>query len=110
MSMKLTVKVVEAVALVAGLVFVVMLFANEGGGEASPGAAIYANSCASCHGADGSGGLGPALAGEVSANFPDVADQITFVAEGAGIMPAFGDELSDEELRQVVEYTRSLEG
>jgi len=110
MPMKLVVKVVETAAIIAALVFVIMLFANETGGEESPGAAIYSNSCASCHGVDGSGGLGPALAGEVTANFPDVADQITFVSEGLGIMPGFGDQLSDDELRQVVEYTRSLEG
>jgi mono/diheme cytochrome c family protein len=110
MTFKQVVKVVEAAALVAALVFVIMLFANEGGGEASPGAAIFSNSCASCHGADGGGGLGPKLADAVEKDFPDIEEQIAFVGAGEGTMPAFEGELTPEEIRQVVEYTRSLDG
>ena len=108
MTLKHVVNVVQALALVAALVFVIMLFANEGGGELSPGAALFDANCASCHGGDGGGGLGPKLAGAVTKDFPDIADQIAFVAAGKGIMPAFGGDLSKEQLRQVVEYTRSL--
>jgi mono/diheme cytochrome c family protein len=110
MTFKRVVQAVEAVALAAALVFVIMLFANEGGGAGSTGAQLYSTSCAACHGADGGGGLGPKLAGEVQRRFPDLDDQIAVVAEGRGTMPAFGSELSDEQLRLVVDYTRSLEG
>jgi len=108
MLFKRLVMAVEALALVAALVFVVMLLGNESGGTLSPGAAIYDGNCASCHGGDGGGGLGPALAGQVQKSFPDVEDQITFVEEGEGTMPAFAGRLTDDEIRQVVEYTRSL--
>lgn len=113
MTLKRFVSGVEILAGVAILVFVVMLFANEpgggGGGAASgsPGATVYSDNCASCHGADGQGGIGPKLAGEVTSVFPDVEDEIAVVTEGQSSMPSFGDRLSEEEIAQVVEYTRT---
>ena len=71
--------------MVGAVVAVVLLFANEPGSStgstpASPGAALFAANCASCHGADGGGGVGPQLAGgAVVEQFPSVDDQITFV-------------------------------
>ena len=107
------VNVVEALAIVAVVVFTVMLFANDpdSGSTAptTPGARVFASSCASCHGADGGGGVGPQLAGGAAVRrFPDVDDQIAFVSKGSGSMPAFGGQLSPTQLRQVVEYTRTL--
>jgi mono/diheme cytochrome c family protein len=107
------VNVVEVLALAAVAVAVVLLFANEpdSGSTAptTPGAQVYAASCASCHGADGGGGTGPQLAGGAAAKrFPDVEDQITFVTDGSGSMPSFGGQLSPTQIRQVVEYTRTL--
>jgi mono/diheme cytochrome c family protein len=73
------------------------------------GAEIYGNSCAGCHGGDGSGGLGPRLAGgRVVANFPDPAAQVIVVTEGRRGMPAFGSRLTPEEIDAVVEYTRTV--
>jgi mono/diheme cytochrome c family protein len=109
--LKRIVTAIEALAMLAAAVFVVMLFANEpgGGGSAqqSPGARVFSTSCAGCHGADGGGGVGPKLAGEVTKDFPDIEDQIAVVRDGRRSMPAFGGDLSDEELEQVVEYTRT---
>ena len=107
------VNVVEILAVAAVAIAVVLLFANEpdSGSTAAttPGAQVYAASCASCHGADGGGGTGPQLAGGAAAKrFPDVEEQITFVTEGSGTMPAFGGELTRAQIRQVVEYTRKL--
>jgi mono/diheme cytochrome c family protein len=107
------VNVVEVLAVVGVAVTVVLLFANEpdtgSTAPTTPGAEIYAASCASCHGADGGGGIGPQLAGGAAVKrFPDVADQIAFVTAGSGAMPSFGGRLSPEQLRQVVEYTRTL--
>ena len=116
------VTIVEALTGVAVLVTVVLLFANEpappsaapvaedgAAGEAVDGATIYADDCAVCHGADGGGGVGPALSGgAVVAAFPEVADQVTVVAEGRGGMPSSGDRLTPEQIDAVVAYTRSL--
>lgn len=107
------VNVVEVLALVAVAVVVVLLFANEPdtGSTASstPGAQVYATDCARCHGADGGGGTGPQLAGGAAAKrFPDVEDQIAFVSEGSGAMPSFAGRLTPAQIREVVEYTRTL--
>ncbi len=112
MTFKQIVKIIEAAAVAAALVFVIMLFANEGSGggtstPVSPGAALYQAKCQSCHGVDGSGGLGPALAGVVTKNYPNIEDQIAFVAAGKGTMPGFEGELTEDELLAVVEYTRT---
>jgi mono/diheme cytochrome c family protein len=104
----------EVLALLAIVVFVVMLFANEpesGGGASGgdPGAEIYATRCAGCHGADGGGGVGPQLSdGNVVDTFPDVADEVAVVTDGRGRMPAFGDRLTPQEIDDVVAYTRTL--
>ena len=72
--------------------------AEEGNGASSgdvDAEGVAQNSCASCHGEDFSGGMGPALAGtDLSEDeFTDI------VRNGEGSMPAFDeDEVSDEEL------------
>jgi len=66
--------------------------------------------------------MGPNLtAGASNSHFPSEADQITFVTKGAelgkkyglqgqgmGRMPAFGNLLTPEEIKLIVEYVRSL--
>jgi mono/diheme cytochrome c family protein len=112
---KRVVIVVELLALVAVAVFVVMLFANEpstsGGGSAAstPGAHLFAANCATCHGSDGGGGVGPQLSdGKAVAAFPTVDDEVQFVTTGRDGMPAFGGQLSAAEIADVVDYTRTL--
>lgn len=82
---------------------------EEGGGEedgdgASSGdvdaEGVAQNSCASCHGEDYSGGMGPALAG-TSLGEDEFTD---IVRNGQGSMPAFSeDEVSEEELTAMYE-------
>jgi mono/diheme cytochrome c family protein len=68
------------------------------------GAAIYAGNCSSCHGGSGEGGIGPAINDGITViMFPDAADQITFVSNGLGAMPAFAGQLSDAEIAAVVD-------
>jgi len=112
MTFKRIVNGIEVVAVVAALVWGFMLVANEPGGGAaahggSPGAAIFASNCAKCHGADGAGLIGPQLAGTVVEKYPDVADQIAVVTSGRKGMPSFNGVLSDKQIQQVVEYTRT---
>jgi len=80
--------------------------------QEADGAAIYAANCASCHGANGEG-MGqvfPALAGNdklADANF--VIDVVLNGRPGTS-MPAFGGQLSDEEVAAVVNYIRNSWG
>jgi cytochrome c551 len=120
--MKRVVTVVQALAVFFTLVFVVMLFANEpdtGSAAAPPadatqttvvnGADVYGNRCSSCHGSNAEGGLGPQLSdGKVKARFPEIEDQIAVITNGRGGMPGFKGKLTDEQIRAVAEYERSL--
>lgn len=112
MRFKRFVDVIEVVAAVAVLVFVIALFANQpGGGTAAtsgPGYDVYVASCARCHGTSGQGGIGPKLAGgAVVRDFPNPADQVRFVEDGRDGMPSFRDGLTPAEIREVVAYTRT---
>jgi mono/diheme cytochrome c family protein len=105
------VNAIEVLALVGVAVFVIMLFANEpgsGGAAAStPGGMVFSANCASCHGANGEGAIGPKLAGVVVQAFPNPNDEARFVEHGRGIMPAFAGTLTEAQIRAVVNYTRT---
>jgi mono/diheme cytochrome c family protein len=86
--------------------------------QVDAGQALYEANCAECHG-DSAAGDGP-RASELSRPVPDLTDQnravslsdaeiFNVVTEGLGPqMPAFGDDLTDEQRRAVVTYLRSL--
>ncbi|HEX9530471.1 MAG TPA: cytochrome c [Acidimicrobiales bacterium] len=107
----------EVLALAAAAAFVaLMLFyrptaARVGpvpGSGPSSGAAIFAADCASCHGPRGEGELGPQLSGgAVMRAFPNEADQVALVTDGRGGMPAWAGRLTPEQIKAVVDYTRS---
>ncbi len=89
----------------------------------APGAHTYATRCASCHGLDGKGQPEwmPPLAGATSALAKENASAINITLNGsqrvvaAGVpdayrMPAFREQLSDQEIAQVLTYVRSTWG
>lgn len=82
------------------------------------GAALYAAQCASCHQPDGEGikGAFPPLAGSevVTAKDAELMTQIILEGYNArseyGVMPAFADRLSDEEIAAIMNHERSSWG
>ncbi len=103
--------------LVATAAFVFLLFTNEAqkplpipaAGSAYTGQTIFQTRCATCHGADGGGGFGPALrSGIVVKDFPNPADQAALVSNGRGAMPSFASSLTPKQIAAVVAYTRTL--
>jgi len=101
-GLALTVSVLVGGAAIAGC----------GGSSSAParpttGKAIYKAYCATCHGAQGQGFVGPALAGVVATKYPNLDDQIALVANGKGEMPAWSGRLTPAEIRKVVEYERT---
>lgn len=101
-------------------------------GPLRSGASAYSN-CASCHGGDGSGGVGyPLYNGEVLKSFPKIEDQIRFIYNGnkayigqtytpadrvggahvggvkgiAGAMPTWGGQITDAQILGVVCHER----
>lgn len=109
-------------------------FEGRGGGGAEAAALLavgqeaYASGaqCGSCHGSNGQGGTGPAMAGgAVLETWPSCEDQVTWIALGSngwsvdvgstygaqskpvqGGMPGFNGDLTDEEIRAVAAFER----
>jgi len=61
-------------------------------GDAATGTTLYTANCASCHGADAKGGVGPNIVGESAA---DVRDAIGEVSEMSGLSSLTGQEITD---------------
>jgi mono/diheme cytochrome c family protein len=83
-----------------------------GGGSSTPttGPAIYKAYCATCHGVDGQGGVGPQLAGVVAQKYPNIDDQIAVVTNGKGTMPSWRGRLTPSQIHNVVVYERTKLG
>ena len=102
--------------LLGGCVLMIGASSYAWSAEAKAGKATYDKLCVSCHGADGKGN--PAMAkamGEKGLNIvsKDVqakkdADLLKVIVEGAGKMPASGKNLSKQEQKDVLSFTRSL--
>jgi cytochrome c6 len=105
----------KSVSWMAILLFVACcsLLAQESG-KSDGGATTFKNKCVVCHGADGSGNtpLGKQLQA-ANLHSKDVqkmsdAELRKIVHDGQANMPAFADQLSDEEITQVVKYVRQF--
>ena len=89
---------------------------GPGGGPGGPGGGapiaadatgeqIYQTKCIGCHGENGKGARGPALA---SAAGKDEDALIKIVHDGKERMPAFGTQLSDDQIKKVVAAVKSF--
>jgi hypothetical protein len=105
--------VIVAIVVVVVLVLALVIAAFGGGSSSGPPKTVgtfnpqiqFEIRCLTCH----RNGPGPHLSGPTLVKtFPTVEDQVNFVAHGKGGMPAFKDLLTQDELRQIVEYTRTL--
>lgn len=79
---------------------------GDGSGEASDGATIYQQNCATCHGGDGSGANGPALT-DVGERLT-IEDQLEVVRDGRAGMPSWEDQLTRDEIQAVVDYLQEF--
>jgi cytochrome c553 len=81
-----------------------------GGGDAEAGKEVFASAgCASCHtlaDAGSTGTVGPNL-DEAKPDAALVTDRVT---NGAGAMPAFKDQLSEQQIADVAAYVSSVAG
>ena len=74
-------------------------------GESELGQATFQGACAKCHGLQGEGLIGPALAGNPLIEQPDAIEDV--VRNGRGQMPAVGQGWSDQQLDALVRYMRA---
>src|SRR5699024_9053243 len=76
--------------------------------QAEAGENIFQQNCATCHGANGTGGIGPALAGNSA--LQDTQLVVSQIINGGGGMPAFGNVLSDQQIAEVATHIRNSWG
>lgn len=76
------------------------------------GQPLYAQHCAVCHQADGSGQSGkiPRLAGNPIVTLEDPIPIIDTVVNGKGDMPGFGDQLDGVQIAEILSYIRNAWG
>lgn len=73
------------------------------------GKQLYANLCASCHGENGKGSVGPDLTASAYKYGKARLDITKSIAEGRpNGMPAFGSQINHEQVESLVEYLLSL--
>ena len=78
--------------------------------------ALFAQACAKCHAADGTGGLPMAVNGPRPADLTTVewqrsrsdAEVTSAIRDGRGAMPPFQDVLSSQQIDAVAAYVRTL--
>jgi cytochrome c6 len=89
-------------------VFSMMSFAADAGAD------VYKAKCAACHGADGKGEttMGKNLKlkdlGSAEVQSKSDADITKLIEEGKKPMPAYKGKLTDDEIKEVVKYVRTL--
>jgi len=76
---------------------------TSGGNEAQ---AMFETKCAICHGSDGTAGIGNAANLKTSGLDQAAIQQV--IANGKNAMPAFGSQLSDDELQKLAAYVLTL--
>ena len=87
---------------------------GEGGGEqagpeqgnAERGATVFAANCSGCHGGNGTGGNG----GPDLSSVTSMSEAIAQVTNGGGGMPAFGDQLTKQQISDVAAYVTEKVG
>lgn len=112
----------RSLGLALGALFLVVLMAPFANAQEDPGADVYARSCVGCHQPNGKG---------ITGNFPPLVDnpnvqdaayvegvlrngkQGELVVNGVtynGVMPIFGDKLTDDEIAAVIDYVQNRLG
>jgi len=90
-----------------------MLLAAAIPAAADDAAALYKSKCQVCHGADGKGTAAGQKMGAKDFQSPEVAKQsdadlIKVTKEGKGKMPKYDGKLTDDQIKGLIKYIRSL--
>jgi mono/diheme cytochrome c family protein len=78
---------------------------GAGQGDLAAGRRLFARHCASCHGADAEGRIGPSVRSPTLTD-GQIANAVTRGVPGA--MPAFGGKLDGAQVQAINSYLRSL--
>lgn len=71
---------------------------------------VFEQTCARCHGINMDGGVGPSLGpGSAAESKPDESLHTT-ITNGRARMPSFRNQLTEAQIRGLVEYIRTVQG
>ena len=75
--------------------------------------ALYKSKCAACHGPDGAGTAAGKKLGAKDFRSPEVtaktdAELLDITKNGKGKMPAYGKSLTDDQIKSLIKYIRTL--
>lgn len=93
--------------LVAGMSLAALMMA--GSMAFAAGADDYKAKCAGCHGADGKGQMAAKMGSkDLAGTALSEADVAKAITDGKGKMPAFKGKLSDDQIKAVAAYVKTL--
>ncbi len=104
-------KVLGALLLLSGMWMLATGSANaqesmDDPADVEDGKEIFEANCARCHGNDGTGSNFGRDLTDVATQEPDRSVHITSVTDGKGNMPAFGSDLSEDDIDKAISYVR----
>ncbi len=70
----------------------------------------YAFACASCHGAEGAGGQGPAVGGTLAGSKYDQISMVALITNGKGAMEGYAGDLPPATIEAIASYVRTSLG
>ena len=100
-----------SIAVIAGLAFAQFALAATGNEGTAEGKRIFTEVCANCHGSDAGGGRAPALKPQPAEELTQKLDGFragTYGGARKATMEAMVKKYTPEELKDVVEYIKSL--
>lgn len=99
----------KTIRFVAVALALLAMTACDGPSGDATGEDIYIETCAGCHAADLSGGVGPALGPDSNAAAQSDEYLVRTITEGRGRMPSFRQTLSRQQIERVVDYLRAVQ-
>jgi mono/diheme cytochrome c family protein len=96
-----------------GLLLATLLLLVSGCTSVDPNATgpeVFAQVCASCHGINLDGGVGPSLGPDSEAASKPDESLLTTIITGRARMPSFRNQLTEDQIRGLVEYIRAVQG
>lgn len=74
------------------------------------GPEVFEQVCARCHGINLDGGVGPSLGPDSEAASKPDESLLTTITTGRARMPSFRNQLTEDQIRGLVEYIRTVQG
>lgn len=105
-------RIYNALMRLAGLLVTILLFTAACTSVETNATApeVFDQVCARCHGISMGGGVGPSLGPGSDAESKPDESLLTAITNGRARMPSFRNQLTEAQIRGLVEYIRAVQG